>query len=118
MHYMEPNGSSELLVQMRKGVVEYCVLAAIAREPSYGHEVATRLGGSGGVFGSLGSLYPLLARLRARGWIEGEWRDSPHGAPRRYYTLTADGQQVLNAFVVTWRGFANAVNSHIQTEEP
>lgn len=107
MYYMQP-AEADLLVQMRKGVMEYCVLARLARGPSYGHQIAEELGHDE-LFGSEGSLYPLLARLRKQGWVETRWEESPRGAARRYYTLTPAGHSSLRAFASVWRRFSSAV---------
>lgn len=109
---MEPS-EADLLVQMRKGVVEFCVLAHLAAGASYGQEIAESLGNSA-VFGSTGSLYPLLARLRKQGWVDSELRESSLGAARRYYTLTPSGHRALDTFHHAWRSFSDGVNQHME----
>lgn len=109
---MEPS-EDDLLVQMRKGVVEFCVLAHLAKGPSYGQEIAEQLGNSS-AFGSVGSLYPLLARLRKQGWVETELRESNLGAARRYYTLTTEGRNALETFTRAWRWFSDSVNHQME----
>jgi len=59
---------------------------------------------------SEGTLYPLLSRLRKEGLVETTWRESSSGPPRRYYTLTAEGESTLDAFVVEWRRFSRSVD--------
>lgn len=112
MHCMVPS-EDELLVQMRKGIVEFCVLAHLAHGPSYGQEIAESLGSSS-AFGSVGSLYPLLARLRKQGWVETELRESNLGAARRYYTLTPSGEQALLTFTRAWRWLGDSVNHQME----
>lgn len=112
MHNMLP-GENDLLVQMRKGVLEYCVLARLAQGSSYGHQIAEDLGRED-LFGSEGSLYPLLARLRKQGWVETRWEESPRGAARRYYTLTPEGEASLRTFVSVWRKFSSAVSQELE----
>jgi PadR family transcriptional regulator PadR len=109
---MQPT-EADLLVQLRKGVLEYCVLAHLARGPSYGHQIAEDLGGDE-LFASAGSLYPLLARLRKQGWVDTRWEESPRGAARRYYTLTAAGRESLRTFTSVWQRFSAAVSHELR----
>ena len=110
---MEPPAATvertELLTHLRRGTLEYCLLATLREAPSYGQELARSLGGTGALIDSEGTLYPLLARLRRRGWVETVWRDSPHGPPRRYYSLTPDGRRAVETFTEVWGPFATAV---------
>lgn len=99
-------------MQMRKGVVEFCVLARLAHGPSYGNQIAEELG-STAAFGSRGSLYPLLARLRRQGWVATTLEDSPHGAARRYYTLTDEGKAVLATFQQAWTSLRESVDQQL-----
>lgn len=101
--------TGDLLTHLRRGTLEYCILATLAGEASYGQELARSLGGAGSLVDSEGTIYPLLARLRRRGWVETAWRDSPHGPPRRYYDLTPDGRRALQTFVEVWQPFADDV---------
>ncbi len=100
---------TDLLTHLRRGTLEYCILATLATTSSYGQELARSLGGSGALIDSEGTLYPLLARLRRRGWVETVWQDSPHGPPRRYYALTPDGRRALETFAQVWQPYADAV---------
>jgi len=99
------------LTQMRKGVLEYCVLAHLRRGPSYGLEIAAGLGRHRRLFTSEGTLYPLLARLRRQGWVETTWRPSAAGPPRRYYGLTVRGEAAVAAFAEVWTPFRCEVDS-------
>jgi len=112
MYCMQPS-ESDILAQLRKGVLEYCVLARLARAPSYGHQIAEDLGRDD-LFGSQGSLYPLLSRLRKQGWAETRWEESPRGAARRYYTLSAEGKASLDRFTAVWARFSGAVNHQLE----
>jgi PadR family transcriptional regulator, regulatory protein PadR len=110
MHRMVPTPEL-LLVQLRKGVLDYCVLASLRGRPAYGLELAERLGRDGILFVSEGTLYPLLSRLRKQGWVETAWRDSPLGPPRRYYELTPIGAAALAVFETTWATFTDDVRA-------
>ncbi len=97
-----------VLTQLRKGVLEYCVLACLQARPAYGLELAARLT-EGHLLTSEGTLYPLLSRLRRQGWVETTWQESTAGPPRRYYQLTDEGVAALTAFTATWYPFADDV---------
>ena len=118
---MEPGpaapGSAELLTHLRRGTLEYCILAQLRGAPSYGQELARALGAGRTLIDSEGTLYPLLARLRRRGWVDTRWQDSPHGPPRRYYSLTPDGRDALAGFMEVWDPFATAVTRCLKGEE-
>ncbi|MCS5713262.1 PadR family transcriptional regulator [Herbiconiux sp. CPCC 205716] len=102
--------TSDVGAQLRKGVVEYCVLGLLQQAPAYGWKISERLI-SLGLIGSIGTLYPLLARLRAQGLIV-DHADSPDSArPRKYYTLTATGTAQLELFRLQWQPFAAAVDA-------
>lgn len=106
------------LAQMRKGILEYCLLAYLKDAPSYGLSLATALARHRTLFRSEGTLYPLLARLRRQGWVETSWRESPEGPPRRYYTLTAAGAAALTSFTANWSDFRDAVDTILGEDQP
>ena len=95
---------------MRKGALEYCVLALLVDEPRYGFELVQRLGEVDGMLTSEGTIYPLLSRLRRDGMVDTEWRESSEGPPRRYYKLTPGGRKALANFRVQWDTFRGAVD--------
>ena len=98
------------LSQLRRGVLEYCVLALLRDGERYGFEIARTLGGVDGMVTSDGTLYPLLGRLRREGSVETTWRESPSGPPRRYYRLTTRGEESLRSFATEWRRFSATVD--------
>jgi len=97
--------------QLRRGVLEYCVLALLREEPRYGFDVIRTLGEVDGMITTEGTLYPLLGRLRRDGLVETHWQESQSGPPRRYYRLTARGTAALDAFTEEWTRFSAAVDS-------
>jgi PadR family transcriptional regulator len=99
-----------LISQLRRGTIEYCVLALLEREPRYGFDLVRELGAVDGMVTSEGTIYPLLARLRRDRLVETVWRESPSGPPRRYYELTNAGKQALREFVEEWGRFSDAVD--------
>jgi len=97
--------------QLRKGVVEYCVLSLIEPEPRYGFEITQLLGANDRLLLTEGSVYPLLSRLRNDDLVSTEWRESTAGPPRRYYKLTAAGRRALADFRQEWLQFRQAVDA-------
>lgn len=100
--------------QLRRGVLEFCVLALLRHGEQYGVELAQRLGSAKALATSEGTLYPLLSRLRRRGLVSSEWRESPAGPPRRYYSLTPAGQRTLDDFASEWTLFRQAVDQLLE----
>lgn len=103
-------GVTRPLAQLRRGVVEYCVLSLLADEELYGFDLVRRLADVDGMVISEGTIYPLLSRLRRQGWVTTRWVESESGPPRRYYGLTQDGQHALQDFAVEWQRFRDAVD--------
>ncbi len=85
MQCMAPIDSA--VAQLRRGVLEYCVLALLGDEERYGYDLVTELSDAG-LVASEGTIYPLLSRLRKDELVATSWQESPSGPPRRYYRLT------------------------------
>ncbi|MBV8948748.1 MAG: PadR family transcriptional regulator, partial [Solirubrobacterales bacterium] len=77
-----------VISQLRRGVLEFCVLALLQSDDRYGLELVRALSEGTGLVTTEGTLYPLLGRLRREGAVETTWRESPSGPPRRYYRIT------------------------------
>ncbi len=105
-----------MLAQMRRGSIQYCVLALLRDRDRYGFELTRELADADGLVTSEGTVYPLLARLRQEGLVETTWQESSQGPPRRYYRLTAEGQQALDAFTAQWRRFRDAIDAVLDEE--
>lgn len=103
-----------LISQMRRGMLQYCVLALLAEEERYGFDLVKALGEVDGMVTSEGTIYPLLSRLRRDGLVETSWQESPSGPPRRYYSLTEAGRAALDAFAEEWSRFRDAVDHFIE----
>ncbi len=84
-------------VQVRKGVLELCILTALAEKERYGYELVKTLVAVPGLGVTEGTLYPLLSRLRVQGYISARLEESSEGPARKYYALTADGTKVMAA---------------------
>ena len=112
-------GEESILSNLRRGALEYCVLALLRDGASYGLDIARALGGDGILMSGEGTLYPLLARLRKAGLVETTWQESSAGPPRRYYALTEEGERALAAFTRAWHPFRDAVDAALeQRAEP
>ena len=85
--------AKKLTAQLRRGAIEYCVLALLREEDRYGFELTRALSAADGLVTSKGTVYPLLARLRQDRLVDTTWRESTQGPPRRYYQLTRDGAE-------------------------
>ncbi len=83
------------IVQVRKGVLELCILRALEREERYGYELVKALASVPGLALSEGTLYPLLSRLRVAGLISARLEESAEGPARKYYSLTREGRRTL-----------------------
>ena len=103
-----------LLAQMRKGTLQYCVLALLSDEERYGFDLVRSLAETDGMVTSEGTIYPLLSRLRRDGLVETTWRESTSGPPRRYYKLTTAGRAALAAFKDEWERFRDAVDNFVE----
>ena len=107
---------ADLISQLRRGALEYCVLALVAREERYGFDVVRTLGSIDGMVTGEGTLYPLLSRLKKDGRVTTRWRDSDAGPPRKYYAITPEGRRALAGFTTEWRRFRDAVDTILEEE--
>ncbi|MBC7402948.1 MAG: PadR family transcriptional regulator [Microbacteriaceae bacterium] len=103
--------------QLRKGVVEYCILGLLATEPTYGWKLSEGLV-SRGLIASIGTLYPILSRLRAQGLVSSFDKQSDAGPSRRYYRVTESGHRQLAAFRTHWGPFARTVHELVGEDTP
>ncbi len=94
--------------QMRKGMLEYCIMLLLRNRASYASDIIARLKEAELIVVE-GTLYPLLTRLKKDGLLSYEWQESTQGPPRKYYTLTADGEATLNELDKAWQEIAHTV---------
>ena len=97
------------MTELRRGVVEYCVLALLEREDRYGFDLVRTLSALGGLVTSEGTVYPLLNRLREGQLVSTSWRPGTGDRARKYYSLTADGALALARFRADWLEFRELV---------
>ena len=98
-------------VQLRKGLLELCVLSAVGAGERYGYELVRALVEARGLEISEGSIYPLLSRMRKQGWVATRLEESPDGPARKYYRLTATGRARLAAMADYYESLTKAVAS-------
>jgi PadR family transcriptional regulator, regulatory protein PadR len=113
---MEPGRARNAVSQLRKGTLEYCVLALLRDGQRYGFELVRTLSEADGLLVSEGTIYPLLSRLRRDHLVSTSWQESDAGPPRRYYQLTDAGKRALADFSDEWARFRNAVDALVTTQ--
>lgn len=87
--------------QMRKGVLEYCILGILGREDAYASLIISSLKDARMIVVE-GTLYPLLTRLKNQGLLSYRWEESTQGPPRKYYSLTEKGREALTEMDTAW----------------
>ncbi len=98
--------------QMRKGILEYCILSIISRGEIYASDIINELK-KARLLVVEGTLYPLLTRLKNNGLLSYNWVESNSGPPRKYYQLSPEGLLVLQQLDKTWAELAFAVNTSL-----
>ncbi|MDQ8004710.1 MAG: PadR family transcriptional regulator [Pedobacter sp.] len=99
--------------QMRKGILEYCVLLIISRGEIYASDIIAELKRAK-LLVVEGTLYPLLTRLKNNGLLAYNWVESTSGPPRKYYVLTPEGRQILAQLDTTWSELVYAITTSQQ----
>jgi PadR family transcriptional regulator, regulatory protein PadR len=107
--------AGNLVTQMRRGVLPYCVLAMLGDGERYGFELVRSLASVDGLVTGEGTIYPLLARLRRQELVQTTWRESDAGPPRRYYRLTQAGRTALAEFTGAWKPLRDSVDSLLES---
>jgi len=108
---MELGRARNAVSQLRRGTLEYCVLALLQDGERYGFELVRTLSEADGLLVSEGTIYPLLSRLRRDQLVSTSWQESEAGPPRRYYQLTEAGRRALADFSDEWVQFRDAVDA-------
>ena len=96
--------------QMRKGILEYCILLIIAGEDSYVQDIINKLKTSKMLVVE-GTIYPLLTRLKNMGLLSYRWEESTQGPPRKYYSITATGKVFLQELETSWNELTIAIEN-------
>lgn len=100
--------------QMRKGILEFCILSVLKDRDLYASEILERLK-EARLLVVEGTLYPLLTRLKNADLLQYRWEESNSGPPRKYYTLTEEGIQFLEELKSTWEELQQAINKVTQS---
>ena len=95
--------------QMRKGMLEYCIMLILKQRSCYANDIIRELKEADMIVVE-GTLYPLLNRLLKERILKYEWQESTQGPPRKYYSLTLDGEEVLRQLNSSWLEISNTVN--------
>ena len=95
--------------QMRKGVMEYCILSVLSRGDAYASDIIQDMKEARMIVVE-GTLYPLLTRLKNSGLLSYRWEESTQGPPRKYYELTPRGKEFLNELNTSWKELVDSVN--------
>ncbi len=103
-------------IQMRKGVLEYCILSIISQGEVYASDILKSLKDAK-LLVVEGTVYPLLTRLKNAGLVSYEWKESTSGPPRKYFQLTQDGKEFLQELGSTWNELTHAVQITTQNGE-
>jgi PadR family transcriptional regulator PadR len=101
--------------QLRKGLVEFLILAALKQREAYGYQLLQQLAEQEDLIFTESTLYPILARLSQEKYLAVRQEPSPSGPPRRYYRLTAAGRQRLTEMLAHWQRIVNSVQNLTDT---
>lgn len=96
--------------QMRKGVLEFCILSILSRDDAYASDIINELKKSKLIVVE-GTLYPMLTRQKNAGLLNYRWEESTQGPPRKYYMITERGKEVLKELAESWVDLVSAVDS-------
>lgn len=99
--------------QLKKGLIELCILAMTKQKERYGYELTSALSSPDGFSVPEGTIYPVLRRLAADGFLESRWEESNSGPPRKYYRTTSKGAAHLNQLISQWKITTAAVDRFI-----
>jgi len=102
-------GAENVKAQMRKGILEYCILCVLSDGDAYASDIINRLKEVRMIVVE-GTLYPLLTRQKNTGLLAYRWEESTQGPPRKYYTITDAGKRFLNELDASWQELVDSVN--------
>jgi PadR family transcriptional regulator PadR len=111
---MNKNMAEEIdnkVTQLRKGILELAIMAALYHKTHYGYSLVRNLAGSGSVELKEGTIYPILARLAREMLVQSEWMESSQGPPRKYYSLTASGRSMFESLQTEFQSLVQLVES-------
>jgi PadR family transcriptional regulator PadR len=100
----------KIVTQMRRGTLEYCVLTIISKGTAYSSDLLLKLKDAELIVVE-GTLYPLLTRLKKEGYLSYAWVESVNGPPRKYYSLTPEGEEFLKQLDTEWNNLYKSIKS-------
>jgi len=101
------------IAQMKKGVLEMCILSIVNQETVYPSDIILKLKHADLIVVE-GTLYPILSRLKNSGFLDYQWRESTSGPPRKYFSITESGKMALNNLQESWNQFVTCVNQSLK----
>ena len=104
------SSSENVRAQMRKGVLEYCILCILSRKEAYASSILEELKAVGMLVVE-GTLYPLLIRQKNQGLLSYRWEESPQGPPRKYYVITEKGRAQLAEMDAAWQEMVQSIET-------
>ncbi len=110
-HPPDTPGLDNWTTQLRKGLLELCIMNLLSLGNLYGYDLVKRLAVVDGLVTTEGTVYPLLARLKKAGLVHTRLEESSSGPARKYYALTPEGRRVRAAMNAYWGELAGAVRS-------
>lgn len=110
MYYVCSMNIEKTKAQMKKGVLELCILSIITGKEVYASDIIEELKTSELIVVE-GTLYPLLTRLKNDGLLSYRWEESKSGPPRKYYEITEIGKKVLKSLNINWNDLVKAVGN-------
>lgn len=98
--------------QVVRGTLEYCILLMLSKKTYYGYEILQELSKYSIITSTESTVYPLLRRLQKENYLQSWWQDSVEGLPpRKYYSLTSDGEQYVKLMSEEWNNLLNAISN-------
>ena len=104
------NSNENVRAQMRKGVLEYCILCILSRKEAYASSILEELK-TANMLVVEGTLYPLLIRQKNQGLLSYRWEESPQGPPRKYYVITEKGRAQLAEMDAAWQEMVQSIQT-------
>ncbi|MCI2081863.1 MAG: PadR family transcriptional regulator [Bacteroidales bacterium] len=109
METYDTNNQDNVKAQMRKGVLDYCILSILAKKDAYASSIIKELKDAKMIVVE-GTLYPLLIREKNQGFLSYRWEESPQGPPRKYYSITEKGRRQLAEMDLAWKEIVETMN--------
>jgi PadR family transcriptional regulator PadR len=106
--FEESINTDNIKAQMRKGILEYCILSILSKNDAYASSIINALKEAQMIVVE-GTLYPLLTRQKNQGLLKYRWEESPQGPPRKYYSLTEKGRLLLQELDASWTEIVNTI---------